>query len=153
MKKLNNILLLLITLLFLMVLAISCGSEDGPTDREVFIESITGTWEVTEENAVILNGQDITHLFVGFQIAMASGLTFTTNNDEVSVEEFPWPTAGFFELNDELTVLTRDDGLVIEILLDDAKDGLILEFDVETDAGRLNGIGGGWRCGFTRRTN
>lgn len=135
-----------------MIFMISCTTEEL-SDRDLFVERIVGTWVVDENSYVILDDQDITELFLGFEITIDSDLTYTSNSDQLILEEFPWGTSGSFTLNDELTQFTRDDGLVIILDLSDDELSLDLEFtpDENTHGGRIEGVRGGWKCGFRKR--
>lgn len=153
MKKLNrntNIFLFYI-ILFLSLMA-GCSKEDI-SDREALIVAITGTWVVDETSYIQINGQDITELLLGFEIAITSDLTYTTNSDGLTMKEFPWPTAGSFTISDDLTQFTRDDGLVITMILSDDELSLDMEFqaDESNSGGRTEGVKGGWKCGLNKK--
>ena len=154
MKKLirNTYTFIFYLLLFAaLILFSSCEKNEPISDREVFIENLANTWEVDEESYIQINNQDITQLLLGFEIAIDKDLNYVTNVDELQFQEFPWGTEGSFTLSEDLTTLTRNDGLVITI--DIGEDGLSidLEFDAEDDSGRLAGISGSWKCGMRRR--
>ena len=146
----NHIYLVLIVLLMLMAFLISCtpGDEPTPSERETFIGTLAQTWIINADNLVELEGQDITHAFVGFELTINDDLTYTTNSNELTITEFPWPAMGSFTLNTELNQLERDDGLVIDIELASSGDELLIEFDGD-GTGSRKGVGGGWRCRFS----
>lgn len=157
MKKLirNTHTFLFYTLLFIMLLIFSGCDKDAPelSDRDALIEALTGTWVVDETSYIQINGQDITDLLLGFEIAITSDLTYTTNSDELTLEEFPWPTSGSFEISDDLRQFTRNDGLVITLTLSDDELSLDMEFEADenTDSGRTEGVKGGWKCGLSKK--
>lgn len=140
---------------FVSVFFTSCDESDPVLDtssREAFITSIAQAWTIDEGSHISINDQDVTHLLVGFEISIAEDLSYTSNSDQLTVEEFPWPTSGSFELNEELTELTRDDGLVITLNLTDEESSLELNFEAdENTAGRVAGIIGGWTCKFKKK--
>jgi hypothetical protein len=128
---------------------IACGQDDGPTAKEEFINSIAGTWTVDESSTIILDDEDITSLLLGFELSINTDLTYRTNSDQLALEVMPWPTAGSFEINDDLTQFTRDDGLVITTSLEDS-DNLHFTFLFSgafdhSDGGRNEAINGDWR--------
>ena len=134
----------------------SCGS-DGPvlTDKEAFIESITGTWAIDEESIVILDKQDITSRLVGFEIILDENLNYFTNSSDLILDILPWPSSGSFGINDELNEFTRDDGLIISVDLD-ASDVFSLSFQFsenfdDSTSGRTKGIRGGWDIKLNRK--
>lgn len=146
---------IIIPILFslLVTVGIVSGCEELPevdtTDRETFIASIAQTWTVSDESTITIEDQDITHLLIGFELTINEDLTYTSNSDELTLEEFPWPTAGSFELNDELTQFTRDDGLQITLAISADEDELELNFVAdENTASRALGAKGGWKCKF-----
>ena len=136
-----------LSLLFLFMWILGC-TEDDPetTERDDFIQRIEGTWVMDENGLVTIDNQDITDLFLGFELTVESDLGYTTNIDDLSLEEFPWSAFGSLELNDDLTELTREDGLVISIDINSDEDRLTLEFvmDDMTD-GRIAGVIGSWK--------
>ena len=135
----------------LLLFTIACTPDDI-SSREQFIQKLADNWIIDESGAVLINGQDITELFLGFELSINADLTYTTNSNEVSIDEFPWPTAGFFELSEDETILTRDDGLEIEVSLSDDENSMELIFDAdENTGGRQAGVRGRWRCQFSRR--
>ena len=140
-------------LLFALILISGCSTDDseGVSDREVFIESITGTWTVDEDSYILINDQNIADLLLGFEISINEDLNYTTNSDQLTLEEFPWGTSGSFVLNDELTVLTREDGLLITLTLSADEQLLDFEFEAEENTGRISGVIGGWKCGFKKK--
>lgn len=143
---------LLITTLIISVIVGSCVDDTPDTSsRDAFIVSIAKTWEVTEGSEIIIDDDDITHLLLGFQITINEDLTFTTNSDQLQLEEFPWPTSGIFTLNDELTEIVRNDGLTITIEVPEQENELSMEYIVSEGTGRALGIRGKHKCKFRRR--
>ncbi|MEO9806446.1 MAG: hypothetical protein ABJF04_24505 [Reichenbachiella sp.] len=144
----------LLTVFVSLSLTTGCGPEAtlDTSSKEAFINNISQTWTVDEDSYVLIEDQDITHLLTGFEIAIDGDLNFVTNSDQLTLEEFPWPTSGSFDLNDEFTELTRDDGLVVTLVIGD--DGESLEFDFEADentTSRTLGIRGGWKVGLNKK--
>lgn len=126
--------------------------ELDTTSRESFISSIAQTWTVDEDSYISIEDQEITHLLSGFELRINEDLTYSSNSNELTLEEFPWPTSGSFELNDELTQLTRDDGLQITLAISDSEDELELNFTAdENTASRLFGAKGGWKCKMKKK--
>ena len=82
-----------------MVLVSCTADEPLPTDKELFIEAITGTWTIDEQSTVILDDQDITSTLLGFEITLDEELNYTSNSDALEVEVLPWPSTGKFLLN------------------------------------------------------
>lgn len=99
---------------------------------------------------IFIDNQDITDLLIGFEISIDENLDFVTNNDELEFQRFPWPASGSFTLNDELTQLTRNDGLVIILDLNDDESLLDFEFSA-AESGRESAASGGWKCGFSKK--
>ncbi|MEO9806440.1 MAG: hypothetical protein ABJF04_24475 [Reichenbachiella sp.] len=144
----------IITLCTGITLFSGCEPEEvlDTSSKDAFITSIANTWAIDENSQVEINDQDITEVLMGFEMTINEDLTFTTNSDQLTIEEFPWPTSGSFALNDELTVLTRDDGLVINLDLSEDESELLIVFEAdENTGGRTLGIRGGWRCHLSRR--
>ena len=154
MKKIirNTHTLVIYTLLFITLFLISSCDSDDPeiSDRESLIEALTGTWTVDEDSYILIDNQDITDFLIGFEISIDKELRFTTNNDQLQFQEFPWPTEGTFTLNDELTRITRNDGLVITLDLNDDESVLDFEFNAD-ESGRAASAAGGWKCGFSKK--
>ena len=136
------------TLLLLAILISSCGDDTVDiSSKDAFIKSLTGTWVVEGDSYVILDDQDITDVLTGFEITINEDLSFTANSDQLDVQPLPWPTFGSFSINDALTQLTRDDGLIITATIDE-NDFLSLSFQFaegfDDSSGRLQAIQGDW---------
>ena len=146
------------TLLFYLFLFVSLalfgctGDEPEVSERDQFIASLEGTWAVDEGGFVLLNQQDLTSLLEGFELSITSGLDYTTNVDAIAFKEFPFPSSGAFELNEELTQVTRLDGLVIDISISEDGDFLSLSFIEAESTGRIHATSGArWNCGLIKK--
>lgn len=138
--------------LFIMVALGACKDESGPTVKDEFIAQIAQTWVIDESSEVILDDVNITDALLGFEITINKDLSYTTNNQDVSLETFPWPSSGSFTVNDDLTQFTRNDGLIIIVLVD-KNDHLSMEFQFaegydDSTSGRIKGIKGHWKMQF-----
>lgn len=146
----------LIALLFvLFLLNNSCADNTVTPPNNTFIESVTDTWIVNQESLVTLDGQDITATVIGFEITINSNLNFTTTSNIVSLQPFPWPMSGSFQANDQSNQFTRNDGLIIGVLVNQ-DDCLTLSFQFDTGyqdstGGRTRGITGEWSMQFKRK--
>jgi hypothetical protein len=133
----------------------ACSSDDSPTAKKAFINSIVGSWTVDESSTIILDDEDITTLLIGFEMIIDQDLSYVSNSNELDTEVTPWPVTGSFEISDDLTQFTRDDGLVITTSLDN-NDNLNFTFHFsegfdDSDGGRLQAIRGAWRFNLKRK--
>ena len=102
-----------------------------------------------------MDGLDVTSLFSNFVITINSDLTYTTNSDVFAIDTFPWPQGGFFLINDNLTQLTRDDGLIIDVAISEDQSLMTLEFTYSSEfdnaGSRTNAVSGEWKFGLSRK--
>jgi hypothetical protein len=137
----------LIFVALFMVLS-SCDPDDAPTPSEKKIGELSKTWIVDQNSLVMLDDKDITTDLVGFEITIDDNLNYTTNGSEMDLQPLPWPSSGLFELEDNLTELIRDDGLLIDISgsTDEELHLQFLfaeEFD-DSSGGRISAVEGSW---------
>jgi len=142
-------------ILVLFLLNNSCSDNTVSPPNDGFIESVADTWVVNQESLITLDDQDITSAVLGFEITIDNNLNFTTNSTIVSIQPFPWPASGSFQLNDQQNQFTRNDGLVLSVLVNnDNCLALSFQFDAsyeDSNGGRTRGITGEWNMELKRK--
>lgn len=126
---------------FLSVFAIyGCKDDDPqPTQEELKIKALTGTWSVGTTGSVLLD-ETPTSEWKDFTLTMADR-TFTS----ATMHERIWPATGTWNFdNGNLNRMVRNDGVMMDI----SRSGnmLILDFMIsEASGGRPQGINGNYK--------
>lgn len=150
MKK--QILNSLTTAFFLsLIIFVSCGPNDdgddpGISEREQQFDRLAKTWSVTSAQAdgtVIDGWADLTITFAGTSTAG----TFSTNGQQPDGTTRVWDTNGSwnFVSDENLTTITRNDGVEISVAVDNAGTSATLTFNIAADGGRQDVVEGSWR--------
>ena len=128
--------IVLITVLF----SSGCSSDDGepsPLDAQLALLENGGKSWVSAGGSIIKDDFDVSSQFTGFKLTI-TGFGYTTENSLSGV----WSNSGTWSYqNDQLTVLERNDGVVLNITIS-ATDLVIIFTDPNGTGGRYSSIPG-----------
>jgi len=136
-KSLSFVALTLIAGLFIS----SCNDNTvtPPTDEELRIEELTGTWVLDAgSNVVTVAGRDVSADWAGFALTLNGMAYSSTGADSPEV----WPANGTWEFGSDVNKLVRNDG--IEMSISVTETSFSIQFDFSAPGGRLTGIEGTW---------
>jgi hypothetical protein len=128
------------TLLFVLfiVSALSCGGDDDPTLQDLAFEKLSGSWDLSQGGAMIIDGQDASANFVGFAFSFTDGGYTTTNAGDL------FRATGTWEWADEAAQqLNIDDGKVLTIQ-ELTETQFVFSFTTNGVGGAANGIAGNY---------
>ena len=138
MKVLRNILLL--ALVVGIVFIQSCDSESGPSEEQLFLDKLKGTWTLTTGHAT-LDGKDVTNSFPGMEISFAADKNYTVTHPVSPI----WPASGTFRLEKSgssgLFNIIRSDDILITVS-DLAASTVTLKFQYTSAGGRSKSVSG-----------
>lgn len=154
MKKLNY--LLSVAVLFALLVTVGCSKDDGPgvSAEDQVKERLSKTWLIS---SATLASQTVTDL-TGLTLTITDQLSYTSNGNTAARQPNPWPTSGTWVFKTAITdastgsfVITRDDGLDINVTLTDTTLSLGLVFDdsIHNGSSREEAVDGSWVFEFT----
>lgn len=134
---------------------ISCDNGDSPgkSDRDAQIEKLNGTWKITTNDNVTLDGGATGEDYTNFTLTLNgqqgnNAIPYTASNvPETSV----WSSAGTLTFGTNvLQDLTREDGVSITYSVNETT--LVMQFNYAGDPlGRVRNVEGDWRFTFARQ--
>jgi len=137
MKK--NTLSLLSTLFCSLLLFTSCKDDDpsGPTPEEVQTQKLIATWIVGEEGSVTRDD-------ISSEEWDNFTLTFTESNfSTTNTYETVWPAEGSWQfVEGNLNKIERNDGLDIDIVVEETTLDMTFTLSQSNDNGRFKGVPG-----------
>ena len=137
MKKKHTLLYTLLSTLFI-ISALSCGGDDDPTAQDLAFENLSGSWDLGQGGAIIIDGQDASANFVGFAFSFTDGGYTTTNAGDL------FRATGTWEWTDEAAQqLSIDDGKTITIV-ELTETRFVFSFTTNGVGGAANGIAGNY---------
>ena len=147
MKKLSKSYFMAIAAILALSFSVGCSSnsdsEESAKDKQTKL--LAKTWNVkTDVNSVTLNGDDDTDNWPGFTVTFNSNGTYSASNISEQRTNTVWSNSGswYFMSNTNVNTIVRDDGVVIDIMVDEAN--LSMNFNYAQPNGRVSAIEGEW---------
>ena len=138
MKALRNILLLAVVVGIVFIQ--SCDNESGPSEEQLFLDKLKGTWTLTTGH-VALDGKDVTNSFAGMEINFAADKSYTVTHAVSPI----WPASGTFRLEKSgsagLFNIIRSDDILITVT-DLTASTVTLKFQYTSSSGRSKSVSG-----------
>jgi len=131
----------------------NCGEDNPPqpTDAELRVEALTGTWEVT---TVTLDGTDVTTDYDGMTLTFSSSKGYSVSGGDFSPI---WQSSGTYDFktaadgSEDISTLVRDDAVEMTVgNVSDANLSLSFDFAVSPPC-RTKGVCGGYSFSFTKQ--
>ncbi|MEQ8472609.1 MAG: hypothetical protein RIC35_15565 [Marinoscillum sp.] len=134
----------LLALVTLVSITISCGpgDDDGPTDKEVLVEALTGSWTLDASNSQFANteldgsGIGVTFSETGF--SLSGGITTYVSGGTYTVTD-----AG--AITDVAVNIAASNDLELKgtpsFTINGAKDTITIVFSTQEASGRVSGLG------------
>ena len=137
---------ILTVLIYLVIFNIyGCKSDSSElTEEQIMLGKMTKTWSLAQGSVVMLDGQDVTKIFQGFNISVSNDKTYSSVNGNAPI----WPESGFFEFETSngvknLKRIIRDDGVIIDITtISDNTFNVKFYYDPANVGGRVKAIQG-----------
>jgi hypothetical protein len=134
---------------------VNCSGDDNPgkSDQDAQIEKLNGTWTITTNDNVTLDGIASGEDYTGFTLDIDGQAGNSTISYSVSGQPDlgPWPGNGSLSFGNPVTsALTRDDNIGITYSVTETT--LIMEFTFtgEGYSARTKNVEGTWRFTFTK---
>jgi hypothetical protein len=138
MKALRNILMLAVVVGIVFIQ--SCDNESGPSEEQLFLDKLKGTWTLTTGH-VRLDGKDVTNSFAGMEISFGADKSYAVANAVSPI----WPESGTFRLEKSgsagLFNIIRSDDILITVS-DLAASTVTLKFQYTSASGRSKSLSG-----------
>ena len=131
---------IIVTVFLSALMNCSSNSDDpGPelTEEEKQINRLAKTWSL---GAVHYSGDEVTDRFDGFTLTMTKSKTYSSTPERGDYDFEPFKDTGSWDFKgDNLNVLDRNDGVVMDIVVTETS--LRLIFMITESNGRLAGLG------------
>ena len=137
---------LILFIIALVVLSISCGGDDTPSEptaQELALEQLSATWNLSG-GSIRLDGLDVSANYPGFSLSYSANSYTTQNGGDLFSASGTWSWVG-----DSDRLIMLDDGKQINIsTLNDAD--LVFSFQLSSSGGEAAGLPGSYEIALKK---
>lgn len=147
MKYVDAIRFLMLLVLFMITLN-ACktkgSGETEPTEQELALEKLEGTWSLANGGSILVDGSDHSVSYTGFTTTLSEGTYATTNAGELFKSSGTWTWLG-----ESSTSFSLDDGKTI-MITDLTESRLMISFTHTGSGGIASGVAGAYVITLTK---